>query len=93
MADELGISKVPLGNGKEIVIDLGRVSLREFRSIFDNGQPQADEDRIVAKACGLSLDEYLDLPQPVARRVIAEFMRAATQPLSVPNSPSVSTSA
>lgn len=93
MADELGISRVSLGKDKEIVIDLGRVTLREFRSIFDNAQPQVDEDKIVAKACGLTLDEYLNLPQPVARRVIAEFMRAATQPLAVPNSPSVSTSA
>ena len=93
MADELGISRVSLGNGKEIVIDLGLVTLREFRSIFDNAQPQIEEDKIVSKACGLSLDDYLDLPQPVARRVIAEFMRAATQPLAAPNSVSASTSA
>jgi hypothetical protein len=92
MADELGISHVPSKDGAEITIDLGLVTLREFRSIFDKGQPQKEEDQIVAKACGLSLDEYLNLPQPTARRVIAEFMRAATQPLSVPNSPSVSTS-
>jgi hypothetical protein len=92
MSDQLGLSKVVLGKGKEITIDLRLINLREFRSIFEKGQPQIEEDMIVAKACGLTVDQYLDLPQPTARRVIDAFMKAATQPLIDPNSASASTS-
>jgi hypothetical protein len=92
MSDQLGLSKVSLGKGKEITVDLRLVTLKEFRSIFEKNQPQIDEDTIVAKACGLTVDQYLDLPQPTARRIIDAFMKAATQPLADPNSASASTS-
>jgi hypothetical protein len=88
-----GITTVTLHDGRTLEIDLHRVTLREFRSIFAPEQQQAEEDRIIAKACGLDVDVYLDLPQPDARRVILEFLAAASQPLKDPNSPSASTSA
>ena len=94
MDDNLGLTKIVWGREKkEITIDLRLVTLKEFRSIFEKGQPQIEEDKTVAKACGLTVDEYLSLPQPTARRVIDAFMKAATQPLTDPNSASVSTSA
>ncbi len=90
---EIGISTLTLSNDREITIDLHRISMREYRAIFDDGQLQRDEDATVAKACGLDVDEYLDLPQPDVRLLIDAFLLAATQPLRVPNSASASTSA
>lgn len=89
---ELGVSHLTLSDGRDITIDLRLITLREFRRLLDAGQEQSAEDSTVAKACGLTLDEYLDLPQPDARRVVQAFLKAATQPLSDPNSVSASTS-
>jgi len=92
MNDQLGVVDLTLSTGQAITIDLHRVTLREYRSIFADNQPQADEDQIVAKACGLTVEQYLDLSQPDARRIILSFLQAAAAPLKVPNSQSASTS-
>lgn len=73
-------------------IDLSRITIREYRSLFDKDQKQEDEDAVLAKACGLTVDELLGLSQPEYRRLVQEFFAKAREPLSDPNSPSGSTS-
>jgi hypothetical protein len=89
---DIGVSKVTLSSGAEITVDLRLVTMRQYRAIFAPEQPQADEDATIARACGLSVDEYLDLPQPDVRQIIDAFLKAASQPLKDPNFQSASTS-
>jgi len=89
----LGVLVVQLSGGRSLTIDLHRVTMREYRTIFSDDKQQVDADVIIAKACDLSLDDYLDLPQPDGRIVLDAFFSAATQQLKDPNSASASTSA
>jgi hypothetical protein len=61
------------------------MSLREYRGLFDRKQPQEQEDRIISKISGLTLDEYLDLPQPDWRRLLTTFFKKAREPLADPS--------
>jgi hypothetical protein len=69
----------------DIKIDLSVVSIREYRALFDKDQPQDAEDATIAKACGITVDELLDLPQPDYRRLCKRFFDAAREPLADPN--------
>ncbi len=66
-------------------IDLNRITIREYRALFDKEQSQADEDAVIAKACGLTVDELLGLSQPEYRRLIKAFFEKAREPLDDPN--------
>lgn len=74
-----------LSDGREFAIDLNKVTMREFRTLFDTGMSEIDSDRILAKCAGLTVDELLDLPYPDYRRVFAEFLAKARNPLDDPN--------
>ena len=62
-------------------IDLNRISIREYRRLFDSGQSEDEENETIARAAGLTVDELLDLPQPEYRKLVAEFFRKAREPL------------
>lgn len=66
-------------------IDLSRVTIREWRGLFKPEQPQEDEDAIVAKIAGITVDELLDLSQPEYRRMLKDIFEAAREPLADPN--------
>jgi hypothetical protein len=68
-----------------IRVDMSRITVREYRALFDKNQPQAEEDSTIAKACGLTVDELLDLSQPDYRRLAKRFFDAAREPLDDPN--------
>lgn len=69
----------------DIRVDMSRITIKEYRALFDKGQAQADEDGTIAKACGITVDELLELSQPDYRRLIARFRKAAMEPLDDPN--------
>ncbi|MCG3143640.1 MAG: hypothetical protein LC124_00700 [Ignavibacteriales bacterium] len=79
------MADVTLSDGREITFDLTRISLREYRAIFDNAQPQTEEDATLAKVCGMTVDEYLDLSYLEWRRLMTAFFEAARKPLASPN--------
>jgi hypothetical protein len=85
-------AEVALYSGKTIIVDLMRISTREFREITDEKQPQHDEATVLSRACGMTIDEILSLPLPEYRLVASAFVRLATMPLANPTSPSASTS-
>jgi hypothetical protein len=68
-----------------ITVDLSRITIREYRALFDKEQPQEAEDATIAKVCGLTVEELLELPQPDYRRLVKRFFDAARAPLSDPN--------
>ncbi|HNZ02390.1 MAG TPA: hypothetical protein PLS77_14160 [Anaerolineaceae bacterium] len=72
---------VKLSNGREITVDIGRISVREYRALFNPEQKQDDEDSTLAKVAGLAVDELLDLSQPDYRRIITAMLADAKQPL------------
>ena len=72
---------VKLSNGREITVDIGRISVREYRALFNPEQKQDDEDSTLAKVAGLAVDELLDLSQPDYRWIITAMLADAKQPL------------
>jgi hypothetical protein len=83
---------ITLSDGRQITIDLNHVTIRQFRSLFDTGSTDESSDRIIAKCAGLEYDDLLNLPYPDYRRVFAEFLERARNPLADPNLQSGSTS-
>lgn len=61
--------------------DFSRVTIKEYRSLFDKSQPQDEEDEIVARVAGITVDELQALPVPEYRRLMREFIKAATTPV------------
>ena len=56
------MANVTLSDGREIEFDLSKMTIREYRALFDAGQPEEDEYKTLAKVSGLSEDEIGDLP-------------------------------
>ena len=81
---------VTLSGGKTVTLDMAKITIREYRELLAT-KDQAEEDGILAKVAGLTVDELLDLPQPDYRRVVDTFFKTAREPLADPNSVSVST--
>lgn len=79
------MADVTLSTGREIVIDLTKITLKQYRALFDKSQPQAEEDATIAACAGLTLDEYLGLIYPDFKRIAAAFFRKAREPLADPN--------
>jgi hypothetical protein len=79
------MADITLQNGREIAFDLSAMTLREYRGLFDPKQPQSQEDEIAARVSGLTVDEYLDLPQPDWRRLMTALLKKAREPLSDPS--------
>ena len=76
---------VTLGDGREIVFDLRRLTIKEYRALFQPDQPDAEEYATLAKVTGLSADEIANLPLLEWKRLYLAFMSACAQPLTDPN--------
>lgn len=86
------MADVILSDGREITFDLLKISLSEYRALFDAHQPE-EEDAVLARVAGLTVDEYRALPVPDWRALAAAFFRKAREPLeTAPNSASASIS-
>ena len=76
---------------KEITIDLTKITLREYRALFDKSQKPEEEDAVLCRVFDMTLEEYQTLPYPTWRKLTELFFERARSPLSDPNSPSEST--
>lgn len=96
MESIIGVEKLTLGDGRELTLDLRKISIKDFRFATANDTDNDKSDEIVARSVGLSVDKFQALSQPDYRRVVAGFWKAATQALDgdtdnpVKNSPSES---
>lgn len=79
-------AEVKLVEGKVVIVDLMKISTREFRELTDPKQPERDEASTIAKACGMSIEEILALPFPDYRLVASAFMGLAMNPIENPTS-------
>ena len=73
-----------LFSGREVVVDISKVSTAEWKSITRAGLTDEQEMEILSKATGITPDELLNLTQPDYRLIIDLFFKAGTQPLSNP---------
>jgi hypothetical protein len=79
------MADITLADGREITFDLGTLTVKEYRALFDPKQSQADEDATMAKVTGLSTDELQALPLLEWKRVYRRFLTVCAQPLADPN--------
>jgi hypothetical protein len=73
-----------LADGRELVFDLDRLSMREYRAFCKGSLLSEDDDQLLAKVTGLPVESFGDLPQPEYRRVLAAFFTKAREPLADP---------
>ena len=72
-------------DGKEINFDFERISIKEYRALFDKGQPQPEEDELMARVCGITVDELMAFSQPDYKKMLKAFLKVATSPLDDPS--------
>jgi hypothetical protein len=70
---------------REIVIDLEKITIKEFRSLFDENQSDEIGDQILSRVCGLTVDEIAGLSFTEYKRLTKAFFRKAREPLADPN--------
>jgi len=69
----------------DFVIDLSKITIAEYRSLFSSEQSEADGDAIIGKAVGLSGAEVGALNMLDYKRLIKTFYAKAREPLADPN--------
>lgn len=83
---------VKLSTGKEITLNMEKMTTREYLSFFDENITEKDKQAIIARVAGLTMDEWLDLPHPdTQQRIVPAFWKKVREPLTDPNSASAST--
>jgi len=73
---------IKLSDGTKITIDLSKITISEYRSLYDVEQSAEDGDAILGKACGLTGDEVGALSFPDYKAVNLELRSVALQPVS-----------
>jgi len=76
---------ITLADGRELVIDLNKMTIREWKDLFDRSQPDEDEDRTLSKVAGMSLEEFELLGYADGRKLgisIIQFAFAYTKDLN-----------
>ena len=68
--------------GKEIPeINLKEITVSEWRSLFDNSQPEHDGDKIIAKVSGMTVKEVRDLALYDYRALFKAVLEKSAKPL------------
>lgn len=82
---------ITLHDGRTLVIDLYKITQREYRTLLDANTTAEQQDVIVAKAAGLTGDELADLPKPDWKLVVETFFGLIRRPLAETPSPAPAT--
>jgi len=85
------MSDLKLSDGREVTIDLHKMSMKEYRAVFFD--PKVDDElanKLLENVSGLKKVE--DLPQPDYRMLINKVYAMSIRPLSDPNLSSESSS-
>ena len=75
---------IKLLSGKTVVIDLMKITTKEWKTALRANTPEVEEYEIFAKLTGLTVAELETMPQPDYRLIIDAFIRVGTQPLTNP---------
>ncbi len=83
---------VTLSDGREVTIDLSKITIAEHRSLFNAADKQENEDRLLSGVCGLALDKFQALPMCDWKLITEAYFWLVREPAYDPNSQSASTS-
>jgi hypothetical protein len=72
-------------DGQEIIFDLDKISIREYRKFATGSMMSEDDDTLLAKVSGLTVEDIGNLPQPQYRLLLRAFFEKAREPLADPN--------
>lgn len=70
---------------EEITIDLEQLTIAEYRKFAQGSMLDDQDDELLARVTGKTVDWVRGLSQPSYRRLLAAFFRKARDPLSDPN--------
>lgn len=79
------MADLTLSDGREITLDLNRITLEEWRNLFHQEQPEEEGDKILARVCGLEAGEIVKLGYLDYRRLTKKFFERAREPLADPS--------
>ena len=75
------MADITLSDGREITLDFTKLTLKEYRALFDKAQAVDDEDTIVARVCGIEIDEYQSLSYADWKRLLQAFFKRSREPV------------
>lgn len=78
------MADITLKDGREITFDLDKITIKEYRALFETSQDEEDYATI-AKASGLNPDDVAGLSYSDWRRLTRAFFKKAAEPLEDPN--------
>ena len=85
------MSDLKLSDGREVKIDLLKISMKEYRDWFFNPEVEDDvADSYIAKVTGIK--KASDLPMPDYRIIVNKVFEVSRLPVTDPNSSSESSS-
>lgn len=75
---------VTLSDGREIEFDLKKITLKEYKALFDPQQPDGDDYKIMAKITGMKPEEFEDINLYDTKLLWQGFFKVAKEPLANP---------
>lgn len=83
---------VTLSDGREVTVDLSKITIQEHRTLFDAADKQENEDRLISRVCGLDLKDFQALPMCDWKLITEVYFWLVRNPIFDPNSASASIS-
>lgn len=79
-----------LSDGREVEVDLSKISISEHRSLFNAEDKQENEDKLLSRVCGLDLKTFQSLPMSDWKLITECYFWMVRNPVYSPNSASAS---
>ena len=78
-----------LSDGREVVYDLRKLSMKDYRAMFDPASKYEDEEATIARVTGLSVEELQDLTVYDHKLLWRDFFKTCRDPLKDADDPKV----
>ena len=79
------MSDFTLSDGREVDIDLYQLTIKEWRSLSNPGQPEEEEFALIAKVIEWKVEDLEQMKQPDYELMLAAIITRARNPVSDPN--------
>ena len=79
------MADVTLSDERQITLDLSKMTIREYRGMFDAQEDTDKSDAVLARVAGMTLEELQSLPYPDYRKIAKKFFARCREPESDPN--------
>ncbi len=79
------MSDFTLSDGREVDIDLGQITIKEWRSLRDPAQPVVEEFALIARVIGWEVEDVEKIKQPDYQLLITALVARSINPVSDPN--------